>query len=73
MYNLTPDELSAKGSGGRRQLYNYVSAAQDVFSIPTPDDNYKPDKISSDLTVDNIQEKRRAEIQPNANPFVAKI
>ena len=25
MYNLTPDELSAKGNSGRRQMYNYVS------------------------------------------------
>jgi hypothetical protein len=75
MYNLTPEELSAKGNGGRRQLYNYVSASQDVFSIPTPDDTYKPDKISNDLTIDNLQEKRNNEIPNNMPPppFVDKI
>jgi len=73
MYNLTPDELSAKGTGGRRQMYNYVSASQNVFSIPTPEDDYKPDKISNDLTVDRIQEKRNSEIPNPTSPFVAKI
>jgi hypothetical protein len=74
MYNLTPEELSAKGSGGRRQMYNYVSASQNVFSIPTPEDTYKPDKISNELTVDRIQEKRNNDIPLQANsPFVAKI
>ena len=33
-YNMTPEELSAKGIGGRRQMYNYVPASQDSASIP---------------------------------------
>lgn len=73
MYNLTPEELSAKGAGGRRQMYNYVSASQNVFSIPTPEDDYKPDKISTDLTVDRIQEKRNSEVPQPTAPYVAKI
>jgi len=73
MYNLTPEELSAKGTGGRRQMYNYVSASQNVFSINTPEDDYKPDKISTDLTVDRIQEKRNSEVPQPAAPYVAKI
>jgi len=73
LYNLTPEELSAKGNGGRRQMYNYVSASQNVLSIPTPDDDYKPDKISNDLTVDRIQEKRNSEVPMPQSPFIAKI
>ena len=30
-YNMTPEELSAKGKGGQRQMYNYVSASQDLI------------------------------------------
>ncbi len=63
MYNLTPDELSAKGSSGRRQMYNYVSANDEVISINTPPDTYQPDKIAGEVTVDTLQQKRMDEIQ----------
>ena len=36
MYNAPPEELSAKGNGGTRQMYNYASAKIDPTSIPTP-------------------------------------
>jgi glutaredoxin-related protein len=61
-YNLTPEELSAKGQGGRRQLYNYVSVRDDLQFIPTPPDTYRPDKISTDVTLENLQQKRLDEI-----------
>tara|TARA_B100000941_G_C28399216_1_gene497100 strand:+ start:94 stop:678 length:585 start_codon:yes stop_codon:yes gene_type:complete len=63
MYNLTPDELSAKGNGGRRQLYNYVSANEEIISIQTPPDTYKPDKIGQDITVNTLEQKRMDEIE----------
>ena len=63
MYNLTPDELSAKGNSGRRQMYNYVSANDEVISINTPPDTYQPDKIAGEVTVDTLQQKRIDEIQ----------
>jgi hypothetical protein len=63
MYNLTPDELSAKGNSGRRQMYNYVSANDEVISINTPPDTYHPDKIAGEVTVDTLQQKRIDEIQ----------
>jgi hypothetical protein len=63
MYNLTPDELSAKGSSGRRQMYNYVSANDEIISINTPPDTYQPDKIAGEVTVDTLQQKRMDEIQ----------
>ncbi len=62
MYDLTPDELSAKGNGGRRQLYNYVSVNDQGMSIQTPPDTYEPDKISKDLTLNTLQQQRINEI-----------
>jgi hypothetical protein len=73
MYNLTPDELSAKGSSGRRQMYNYVSANDEIISINTPPDAYQPDKISQNVTIDTLQQKRIDEIQSqHKNPFVSR-
>jgi hypothetical protein len=60
-YNMTPEELSSKGSGGNRQLYNYVSAKQDILAIETPPETYRPDKISNDITLETIQQQRNAE------------
>lgn len=62
MYNMTPDELSAKGSGGNRQMHNYVSVNNNINLIQTPDDTYKPDKVSNGVTVDSLQQKRMDEI-----------
>ena len=61
-FNLTPDELSAKGTGGNRQMYNYVTTDSVYQSINTPEDNYKADKVSNDVTVDKIQQQRIDEI-----------
>lgn len=75
MYNLTPEELSAKGNGGRRQMYNYVSAHQDIVSINTPPDTYHPDKVATDVTVDVLQQKRNSDIQSISSntAFVPKM
>lgn len=62
-FNLTPDELSAKGSSNRRNLYNYVSVNDDIISIQTPPDTYQPDKVDSGITVDTLQQKRMDEIE----------
>ena len=58
MYNLTPEELSAKGVGGKRQLYNYVPADNNIQFINTPEDKYQADKVSSSITIDSLQQKR---------------
>jgi len=72
MYNMTPEELSAKGKGGNRQMYNYVSAADDMKFINTPADTYRPDKLSNSVTIDTLQQQRMdevAQIVPK-QPFV---
>lgn len=74
-YSLTSDELSAKGTGGRRQLYNYVSANDDTITINTPPETYQADKISGDITVDKLLQKRTDDIQNSIvqSPFVPKL
>ena len=57
-YNLTANELSAKGESNNRNMYNYVSVTNDIHLINTPDDNYKADKVSSDLTIESLQQQR---------------
>lgn len=64
-YSLTPDDLSAKSNSKNRPLYNYVSYSDNIEVINTPDDTYKPDKIGSDLTIDQLQQQRMNEIQIN--------
>ena len=61
-YNLTPEDLNAKGMSKSRDLYNYVPATHEVRSIQAPPDTYKPDKIPSNLTLDVIEQKRAADI-----------
>jgi hypothetical protein len=73
LYGLTPEELSAKGNGGRRQMYNYVSANDEVISINTPPDTYTPDKVEGDITIDNLQQKRMDEVPQNVQNFVPKL
>jgi glutaredoxin-related protein len=66
LYSLTPEELSSKGNGGRRQLHNYVSASQDVIMIQTPPDNYRPDKLANNVTVESLQTQRNEELPKSA-------
>ena len=66
-YDMSPDELSAKGRGGMRQMYNYMPAMHDGFTIPTPPDNYRPDKVTND-SLEELQMKRNAEVANQQNP-----
>ena len=64
LYDAPHEELSAKGHGSSRQMYNYVTTENDLFSIETPDDTYKPDKVSEHVTIDNLQQQRIDDLQP---------
>ena len=57
-YDMTPDELSTKSTSNTRQMYNYVSANDTAIFIETPPDNYTPDKLSENTTLDDLQQKR---------------
>ena len=69
-YNMTPDELSAKGRDGMRQMYNYVSAYHDNMTINTPPENYRPNKVSAE-SVEALEQIRNSELNrapATANP-----
>jgi len=71
-YNMSPEELSAKGSGGNRQMYNYVPADININPINTPTDSYRPDKISGDMTIDKLEQQRNNELpKMNASMFMS--
>lgn len=59
------DELSAKGNGGLRQMYNYATV-DFRDSINTPAEDYVPDKIGS-VSMDQLQQKRNSDIGPGAS------
>ncbi len=50
------DELSTKGEGGMRQLYNYATINFQE-KIETPEENYIPDKVNED-SLKNYQDSR---------------
>ena len=59
------DELEAKGSGGMRQMHNYVDLNfSDKISTPADEQDYKSaNKLSKDLTVEQLQQQRDSELQ----------
>jgi hypothetical protein len=67
---MTPDELSAKGNGQRRQMHNYVSVKNDNNTIKTPPDTYKPNKVSGDLTIEDLQQQRNMDLGQTQKPPV---
>jgi len=71
-YNMTPDELSAKGKGGMRQMYTYVSAFHENMNINTPPENYRPNKVSAE-SVEALEQLRNNEMNrapASANPAI---
>jgi hypothetical protein len=60
-----PDSLLASGSGGTRQMHNYVDLNySDNISTPADEQEYKnSNRISKDLTVEQLQQQRETEFQ----------
>lgn len=68
-FNAPHEELSAKGNGSARQMYNYVSADHSTNSvIQTPPDSYKPDKIGEGCTIESLQNQRNQDIPQSGPP-----
>ena len=61
--DMDPSSLAATGSGGLRQMHNYIGY-NDSFNITTPVDeyDYKSTKISEDLTIEQLQQQRANEL-----------
>lgn len=57
------DELSAQGTGGMRQIHNYVPVDNVDFSIETPSETYKANTLNNDgMSLDKIREMREKDI-----------
>jgi hypothetical protein len=59
------EELEAKGNGGMRQMHNYVDLNySDNITTPNDEHDYKgSNKISGDLTIEQLQQQRESELQ----------
>jgi hypothetical protein len=60
-----PDSLLANGNGGMRQMHNYVDLNfADNINTPSDEQNYKnANRVSKDVTVEQLQQQREAEFQ----------
>ena len=65
--DMNNDDLSAKGSGGARQMHNYVDLYySDKITTSQNDQEYKNStKLSSDVTVEKLQQQREQEFHNN--------
>lgn len=62
-WDMSTDDLSAKGNGGIKQMYNYaVADDMNVNNIQTPPDNYVPDKIGKNVSISNLTKTRQMDI-----------
>lgn len=63
--DMNTDDLSAKGSGGVRQMHNYVDLYyRDNISTPQDEQDYKnSNKISSEVTIEKLQQQREQEFR----------
>jgi hypothetical protein len=61
--DISADDMTSKGNGGLRQMHNYV-LLNDNMQIPTPSDDfdYKSEKISEGLTIEQLQQQRDQDI-----------
>ena len=57
------DELSAKGSGGLRQIHQYSTLTQ-YDKIDTPEENYEANTIGNQgIDMDKLQRDRNTELK----------
>ena len=59
--DMTSDDLSAKGNGGTRQMYNYATLDLND-KINTPDEDYTPNKVG-DSDLQKYENARNSEIK----------
>ena len=60
--DLSPDELSAKGNGGTRQMHFFSALNSMNYSIETPPEDYSPDKIGP-IDMGKLEMQRAEEIK----------
>lgn len=68
--DMTDEDLSAKGTGGIRQMHNYVQMDMNPL-IATPTDDYEPDKISSqdNSELETYMKEREKNMPKHQTPY----
>ena len=68
--DMTDDDLTAKGGGGTRQMYNYVRLDMNPL-IATPNEDYESDKMSSqdNSEYDNYVKEREQSTPKQQTPY----
>ncbi len=61
-YNMSSDELSAKGKGNNRQMHNYLNANHQMQMMELPPENYKKEKMSQAITTEFLEQQRNTDI-----------
>jgi len=62
--DMAPEDLSAKGGGGTRQMHNFVPLDySDQISTPQDEADYKAAKIPENVTIDTLMQQREQDIQ----------
>jgi hypothetical protein len=63
------DEMSTKGQGGMRQMYNYVGINDNMNQIQTPTDDFEYDKQTqgSSMSMEQLQKMRDTEMSNISN------
>ena len=59
--DMSAEDLSAKGSGGLRQMHHYCTITQND-PIATPPDDYEPDKVGT-VDLGKLQMQRADDIK----------
>ena len=63
-FDMDAEDLSAKGSGGMRQMHNFVPLDYaDKITTPQDEVDYKAPKISQDVTIETLMQQREQEFQ----------
>ena len=61
---MSNEELNAKGSGGLRQMHNYVDLFYSDKITTTPEEaDIKSNKLSGEVTLDSLQKQREQDFQ----------
>ena len=67
-FNICCTEYNSGLSGPpvKQKSVGYISVHNDNIFIETPPDNYRPDKLSDDVTIDSLQQQRIDELQESS-------
>ena len=71
-YDMPASELLTMGNGPMRQMYNYAPVNENR-RIEHPEETYKSNKLTEDVTLDSLQQKRNQELQSSMPPLASHL